>query len=189
MSEKRNEELNSKNIENLLKEEIDRTVNQNLHLIEGLEQKVIGRLEKKEDTTSIISKLFEPFSHLLNRKIAYGLTGIALIIMGVFIGMAIQGGLGAPEFTTDRGPGVWFIVAYPEAKQVSVVGDFTDWEPKSLKKEERGVWAVKLDLEPGRYEYNFVINERRWILDPRADEYAKSFGDYNSVIYVKREST
>ncbi len=188
MSEKRNEELNSKNIESMLKEEIDRTVDKNLHLIEGLEQKVIDRLEKKEDTAFTASKLFAPFSHLLDRKIAYGLAGVALIVMGVFIGMAIQGGLGASGFTTDSGPGVWFVVAYPEAKQVAVVGDFTDWEPKSLKKEERGIWAVKLDLEPGRYEYNFVVNSSRWVLDPRADEYAKSFGDYNSVIYVKRES-
>lgn len=189
MNEKGNEELNSKNIEGLIKEELDRRVDKNLHLIEGLEQKVIGRLEEKEDTTSFISKLFAPFSHLLDRKIAYGLAGVALMVMGVFIGMAIQGGLGAPGFTTDGGSGVWFVVAYPEAKQVSVVGDFTDWEPKSLKKEARGIWAIKLDLKPGRYEYNFVVNNTRWVLDPRADGYARSFGDYNSVIYVKRERT
>lgn len=188
MNKKGNSQINSEDVGDLLRKELNQEVNQNLHLLEGFEQKVIDRIEKRIGVRSLTTQALKPFYLKSHKRIAIGVTALLLVVAGIFIGMAIEGIFTSPGFTDSSGPGVWFVVVYPEAKQVAVAGDFTDWEPKSLHRKGRGIWAIKLDLKPGRYEYNFVVNDRRWVLDPRADEYAKSFGEYNSVIYVGRES-
>jgi 1,4-alpha-glucan branching enzyme len=65
----------------------------------------------------------------------------------------------------------------PSARTVQVAGDWTgnNWlegdEGKGevligLMHQKRGVWSLKVRLEPGRYKYRFYINERIWVLDP-----------------------
>lgn len=188
MNEKENREFNTQDVRSLLRGELNQKVSQNLHHLEGLEQRVVNQIEGKEEGKSPVYKFFGLLEPLTNRRIALGLTGLLLILAGIFIGMFIGGGFGTTGFTANHGPGVWFVVAYPEATRVAVAGDFTNWDLLPLSERGEGIWAIKLDLSPGRYEYNFVVNDSRWILDPRADEYAKSFGEYNSVVYVEEES-
>lgn len=76
--------------------------------------------------------------------------------------------------------------AAPSAKVVKVVGDFNNWNwSKGVKlsksaKEFRG----QLDLEPGqRYEFRYLIDNKIWGNDWKADEYAPTpFGVDNSVV-------
>lgn len=57
----------------------------------------------------------------------------------------------------------------PRAQSVAVAGDFNDWRPQSLKR--RGeIWVATVRLKPGRYEYAFILNDRVWMVDPRAPE-------------------
>jgi 1,4-alpha-glucan branching enzyme len=66
-----------------------------------------------------------------------------------------------------------------------VVGNFNDWEATPLSDENGdGIWTASIPLPPGRYEYAFVVDGRWWGQDPLADEYVRSFGEYNSVRYV-----
>lgn len=50
-------------------------------------------------------------------------------------------------------------------KRVSIIGDFNQWSPQLMKKGEGHLWSIALELEPGTYAYNFVI-DGRVIRDP-----------------------
>ena len=75
----------------------------------------------------------------------------------------------------------------PQAKRVSLVGDFNNWDTSALsaKKDSRGNWAVEIKLKPGKYQYKFFV-DGSWVNDPRCSTYVtNSFGSQNSVVEVK----
>ena len=76
-----------------------------------------------------------------------------------------------------------FTICAPAAASVALAGDFTSWElnPKPMKKAKQGIWSVSLNLEPGRYEYKFIV-DGQWQEDPSAQEKAPNdYGGFNSV--------
>ena len=55
-----------------------------------------------------------------------------------------------------------------------------------LEQTADGAWTVTLPLEPGRYEYSFVVDGNRWIGDPFAVEKSNDgFGSQNAVLDVR----
>jgi len=54
-----------------------------------------------------------------------------------------------------------------QVKNVSIVGDFNEWNPDHdwMNKGEDGVYRLRLRLVPGEYAYRFVV-DGNWILDP-----------------------
>ena len=83
--------------------------------------------------------------------------------------------------------GVEFTYEDPYAASVSLAGDFNNWSMDStpLKRDDEGVWSVIVDLEPGDYEYKFVVNGSEWIADP---ENPLIVGDYgNSGLTVAED--
>lgn len=85
-----------------------------------------------------------------------------------------------------------FVFIAPEASAVQVTGDFVDWSPQGIAlRNERGtgVWIVEVALQPGVYQYAFVVDGREWRPDPRAvSRVDDGFGRENSVVIVSRES-
>jgi hypothetical protein len=82
---------------------------------------------------------------------------------------------------------VRLVVMQPDARTVNAVGDFNGWDPAhtSLQQVSSGVWSVTLPLEPGRYEYMFVVDGQRWVGDPAAIEQTDDgFGSRNAVLEV-----
>lgn len=82
---------------------------------------------------------------------------------------------------------VRLVLLQPEAHSVSVAGDFNGWNPGRTKMErsDGGVWTATIPLKPGRYQYMFVIDGKRWIADPLAMEDAgDGFGSHNAVLDV-----
>jgi len=80
-------------------------------------------------------------------------------------------------------------IAAPGAKNVSVVGDFNDWNiyANPMKKLNSGDFTLTLELEPGKeHHFRYLIDEKTWENDWNADKYVKSpFGDSdNSVVVV-----
>jgi 1,4-alpha-glucan branching enzyme len=80
-------------------------------------------------------------------------------------------------------------IAATDAKSVSIVGDFNDWDTHAnpMRKLGDGNYAVTLELEPGReYQFRYFVNESKWENDWNADKYVKSpYGDSdNSVVMV-----
>jgi 1,4-alpha-glucan branching enzyme len=81
---------------------------------------------------------------------------------------------------------IQFSLHAPEAQRVSVAGDFNAWNPDTLvmKKGTEGTWKASVNLEPGRYEYRYLV-DGSWMEDPNCPERtANPYGGQNSVISV-----
>lgn len=79
-----------------------------------------------------------------------------------------------------------FAFPAPTARQVSLVGDFNNWDTEAgpMHKGTDGVWHLGLALKPGRYEYRFFADDV-WCNDPAAQQKAKnSLGTENCVRMV-----
>jgi len=84
---------------------------------------------------------------------------------------------------------VTFSILAEDAKKVSVVGSFNEWNAKSapLKKLKNGTFKGTVDLDAeNSYEFKYLIDETVYANDDAADAYAWS--DYasadNSVVNV-----
>lgn len=75
----------------------------------------------------------------------------------------------------------------PTAKEVYVVGDFNSWaisDSFKFSRGEDGTWEKRLNLDPGKYRYKFVI-DGQWVQDPQNDQTEKNpFGGLDSVLVV-----
>jgi hypothetical protein len=82
---------------------------------------------------------------------------------------------------------VRLVLLQPEARSVSVAGDFNGWNPAQtpLERSDGGMWTATITLKPGRYQYMFVVDGKEWIADPLATEEATDgFGSRNAVLDV-----
>jgi len=64
--------------------------------------------------------------------------------------------------------------AAPEAKEVKLVGEFSEWteSPIEMKKLKNGSFKTVVSLETGKeYEFRYVIDGDRWENDWEADAY------------------
>src|SRR5437899_9088351 len=87
---------------------------------------------------------------------------------------------------TDVNRMTQFAFRAPTARQVSLVGEFNNWDPKAgrMHKGPDGVWHLSVALKPGRYEYRFLADEL-WRDDPAAQQKtANSMGTENCVRIV-----
>jgi 1,4-alpha-glucan branching enzyme len=79
-----------------------------------------------------------------------------------------------------------FICAAPEARQVTICGDFNDWNPVShpLERQPDGSWLGQVPLAHGSHHYVFVVDGQA-MLDPRAQGIARTErGERVSVVMV-----
>jgi hypothetical protein len=86
---------------------------------------------------------------------------------------------------------VRLVVLQPDARTVDVAGDFNGWDPARtpLEQTANGAWAVTIPLQPGRYEYMFVVDGTHWVGDPFAvEETDDGFGSRNAVLDVRPET-
>lgn len=79
---------------------------------------------------------------------------------------------------------VQFRLESGDARQVSLAGTFTGWQPTlQLNETEPGVWTALVPLKPGVHDYVFVVDGTRWMPDPNAPQQVDdSFGGTNSRI-------
>lgn len=81
------------------------------------------------------------------------------------------------NFTVEDAPG----------KQIAIAGTFNEWTPdrQLIDKEGNGVYSCQMMLEPGTYEYKFVV-DGEWRLDANNPNFAPNdFGTLNSVLIVE----
>ncbi len=82
---------------------------------------------------------------------------------------------------------VRFVFADRQAASVQLVGDFNEWTKGATQLSPSGapgVWAVSVPLTPGRHEYAFIVDGKRWVVDPLALKSSDDFGTESSVIRV-----
>jgi 1,4-alpha-glucan branching enzyme len=88
---------------------------------------------------------------------------------------------------TSVGRKTEFSLSAPQAKSVSIVGDFNQWNVSShsLKQDKKGVWSILLSLNPGQYEYRFFV-DGEWHDDPSCGSFVENpFGTSNCLRIVK----
>jgi 1,4-alpha-glucan branching enzyme len=88
---------------------------------------------------------------------------------------------GEPKAKTQR---VTFSVRAKEGSKVYVAGSFNDWDPTAkqlLDKKNEGFYSATINLEPGSYQYKFVI-DGIWCADPECTDWVHNdHGTLNSV--------
>jgi hypothetical protein len=142
--------------------------------------------------------LFAPRSLQWNLASAAGVACVALLaVWGMVTGrIPSRPGTAAPPASvaasaTAPAPStvlVRLVVLQPGARTVQVAGDFNGWNPVQTPLEQisSGAWTVTLPLEPGRYEYMFVVDGQQWIADPfAAEQNDDGFGSRNAVLEVR----
>lgn len=83
-------------------------------------------------------------------------------------------------------PSTEFKLFAPNASEVYVTGDFTDWSTTEFKARrfKDGTWKKSVPLKPGRYEYLFLV-DGQWQTDPEStNKSSNPFGSENSVVIV-----
>lgn len=79
---------------------------------------------------------------------------------------------------------------YNDSKKVILAGSFNKWNEDlfEMNKVEDG-WELTLEIKPGAYQYRFIV-DGKWMMDPNSSEKVENeFGEYNSVIDIKKAIT
>ncbi len=83
---------------------------------------------------------------------------------------------------------VRFSMIAPMARSVSVAGDFNDWDAGRINLQDArgdGRWQALVPMEPGVYQYMFLIDGKLWVADPQAVERLDDgFGQQNSLMRI-----
>lgn len=83
---------------------------------------------------------------------------------------------------------VTFTIHAEKGKAVYLAGEFNQWDPTAKKmayKARSGLYSVTLKLEPGTYQYKYVL-DGIWCADPEnVNCVPNDQGTFNSVITVK----
>lgn len=133
---------------------------------------------------------------------AAGLVGVGALL-GLGFGLGRDGQMTGPStkvVTTGSSPSlpatsfdtvVKFVFVAPHATNVSVVGDFNQWDAKAtpmVRDGDTGVWTVTVPIATGRHLYSFLLvgaDGERWVADPNAPAAPDDgFGRVNSVVLV-----
>ena len=71
-------------------------------------------------------------------------------------------------------------------ESVSVAGEFNRWDAFAHPMNDYnhdGIWTKWIKLDPGEYEYKFVVNGKRWIADPaNPNKIEDGWNGFNSVV-------
>ncbi len=83
---------------------------------------------------------------------------------------------------------VEFAIYLPDAENLSLVGEFNNWNPEHdfMTKGEDGVFRLRMRLRPGGYVYKFVA-DGKWILDKYNEEtrYHEILGELCSFLEIE----
>lgn len=82
---------------------------------------------------------------------------------------------------------VLFRTYKPEAKIISLVGDFNGWNPEHdiMKRGADGIWRLEKRLSAGTYRYKFIV-DGEWIPDLfNPESSSDSAGDICSIVKIK----
>ena len=98
---------------------------------------------------------------------------------------APAGGTAQAPARTDAG---WrFSFSAPNAGSVHLAGTFNSWNTSAdpMQKGDGGLWFLVKPLDPGSYQYKFVVNGTEWKPDPANPQPVDDgYGGTNSVLVV-----
>ena len=85
---------------------------------------------------------------------------------------------------------VTFALKAPRAKEVSLLGEFNNWDAAAtpMKRDKDGIWKTTLILPSGRYEFKFLV-DGKWREAAKAEpSVPNSFGTLNNVLVIAEKS-
>lgn len=88
--------------------------------------------------------------------------------------------------TSSEKKKVTFSLFAPNAGKVVVSGSFCNWDQGTeLKKDAKGTFKKAISLEPGKYEYRFIVDDQ-WENDPEnLNRCINCFGTENNILIVE----
>ena len=119
-----------------------------------------------------------------NQRLAVVGGAVALLVLGAVLSRPPQHPPTTADVVAQLQVPYTLDLDAPGASRVEVVGSWSGWEPEPM--EARGAhFTVSLMLEPGRYEYMFLVDGKEWRPDPRAPlSHDDGFGHVNSVLNI-----
>jgi hypothetical protein len=119
------------------------------------------------------------------RVLWYALAAAAVLAVALTVGVVAQRFL-APKAGLVE---VRLVLEAPQAKTVSVVGDWNAWDPgrdRLRDPDGDGTWEIRLRLHKGEeLRYQFLIDGESWVADPQAPlQIDDSFGGTSSVLQI-----
>lgn len=169
--------------------------------IHEMEDEALAKESWYDSVLHVISGWFEPREYSFRPALVYIIPAVLLIAyVGFFKGNDPQIAFNsATEYSAEvnyasegqQNPEeVWirFVYIDDDAEQVSVAGNFSDWEPVEMSSQimnGKKVWSGLVPVEKGEHHYMFVKDGEEWISDPLAEVHRDDgFGNKNAVIYL-----
>lgn len=150
-----------------------------------LKTRIMAKIEEENESSSFSLAGF--FSKTLLQAAGIALTGF---LLGTLVSRQQIDRIGPTQLEVDPSSMTLTLDYHaPETQDVRLVGDFNGWGKETaavLRERINGSWVFRLTLEPGRYQYCFVVDGKKWLPDPSATGMIPDgFGGMNSVLYVK----
>ena len=139
--------------------------------------------------------LFMP-RRLLVTPLPWSLAATAALLVAGLLGAKIALRGAEPDVVEGFFDGdmrhVQFVLVRPEARKVSIVGDFNSWDRTHAKFQAHhiggGVWTVTAPVAAGHHRYSFVVDDTLWVADPNAPgAYDHDFGVPKSALVVRAD--
>jgi hypothetical protein len=153
-----------------------------------LTERVLGGLPAASPGKRLLGWLLRPV--VIQLRPAYALAGIAtVLVVGSILTPHLTRAPDHDQAITEAAERsrmyVQFRLNAPGASTVAVAGSFTGWQPEyELSEIAPGIWSVMVPLAPGVYDYSFVVDGKRMVVDPYAPRVADSFGGSNSRLFL-----
>ena len=68
--------------------------------------------------------------------------------------------------------------------EVKLAGQFNDWFPETIEKQEDGTWSRTMKLAPGKYMYKFVV-DGEWKVNDDLPSVVDEGGNRNNMLEVE----
>jgi len=155
---------------------------------QNLSQSIMAKISQEE------IQIQSSWMDLLKKRISiprfsFRLVGGAIAV-AVFVFFAFTFIFNTPDTSLICSAEVQFSLKINDNKAhtMAIAGDFNGWNPQANLLEDSegdGIWTGTLKLEPGRYEYMFVLDGEKWFPDPNALRYVKDgFGNRNAILEI-----
>ena len=112
-----------------------------------------------------------------------------LVLAAVFLLMAAASAAAAPPVAGDGG--IVFTYGDPAPAAVYLAGDFNGWNATAtpMTRDANGQWSAVVALDPGTYEYKFIV-DGEWVEDPaNPEKKTDPFGGANSVLTIAADGS
>jgi len=141
---------------------------------EGLEQRIYRAVETEKEK--------KPASLFGVPGMAWG---ISLLVVAIITGsfFLFRGDTRTETANVVTVPKTHFEFTSEKAARVALVGDFNGWDTERdmMTRKDEQTWVIDVDLQPGNYQYQFLIDGNEWQADDaNSTRIPDGFGGFNS---------